>query len=351
VWSSFEAESGYGNIEVRGGIMDFRRLRTMKSAVLALSATAACVLAAGNPARGDFNFNPSGGAFTPTFTVQGLGFGPGNVLSQGSIPITPGATTQLFFQTHLTSLTGNTAPSNVPGLNSSYYITEVGSISETVGTVTTAANGVQTVSFVLNPSPNNRISIYYTPGAWSNTNDATGTGFVTGSSVEIARLTPTSFISSTYNDTTSVNGLQPFNQTNPPSGNDPNARANAGSGSTTINNSVPIYNTAFFQPPSGTPTLTSSIFKANLSPSFDAIPPSLQFLNPVTSAVIIPNIGPSAGGGVGAINGQTGTDFQLQVSGFTQSFTVVPEPASVTLIGIGVVGVGALSFRKRNRPA
>jgi len=316
--------------------MHIRVMKTLKAALLGLTATAASLLGTGSSARADFNFNPSGGAFSPTFTVSGLAFAPGNALAVDAGQLTVGQTFQLLFQTHLNGLTGPGAPNVVPGLNSQYQITEVASLSETVSSVSTVA-GVTTVNFALNPA-NSQIKIYYNAGA-PVFNDATGTGFTAGT--VIATLNPTNFVASQYQDTTAVVGTQKFDPNNPAD----TRTANSGGGSTTIQNNVaPGYNIAFFNPPTGTPTLTSTIVKSNVSPQFDAVPPATSFTNIIPNSLVVPNIGTNNG---------SGRDFQLQVSGFTQSFQTapVPEPTSVALFGIGLAGVVAIGLRKRAQAA
>jgi len=309
--------------------MDNRGMRILRSALLGLAAWAA-----GQTAKADFLFNPTGDGGT-TYTISGLGFGPGNAVAQGAIPLTVGKTFQLTFQTHLTSLTGATAPNSVPGLNSTFQITEVATFSETVTSVTTSASGT-TATFALNPAGTNRANIYFNNAVTFN--DAAGTGFTAGT--VIATLTPTTFTSSNFTDATQGGGkpTTQFNLTGAGKNVGPGFTADQGTGSTGIGLTVDSTNNAFFQPPTGNPKLVSSITNNNLATVFDSVPPSLLFTNPVTSATFASNIGTN--------NGTSGPDVQFQVSGYTQSFAVVPEPGSVTLFGIGLVGVAAFA-RKR----
>jgi len=296
-------------------------------------------------------FDPDGaGILNPTYQINGLGFGAGNVLAKGAIPLTVGSTFQVYFQTHLTSLTGPTAPPATPGLNQTFQITEVGTFTERVESITATPTGT-VATFSLANTANDRINIYFNNAVTFN--DAAGTGFTDGR--VIASLDPTSFTSSQFTNASGPNlnaPLRQFNQTG--AGNGTLAQSVQGTGSTGINNGVLSYDPLFFNPPTGNPRLVSSIFNANLSAIFDAVSPSLRFRDPNATpgvlGTILPVIGPnSPGTGAGAINGQTGPDFQFQVSGFTQSFSAVPEPGTVTMavMGFGFFGVGSFVARRR----
>jgi len=286
---------------------------------------------------GPILFDPDGGlAGNPAYNITGLGFGAGNAVAVGAIPnggnVTVGQQFQLNFQTHLTSLVGPNAPSAVPGLNSTFQITEVATYTEVV-TSFNAATG--TATFAIVPSANNRANIYFNNAVVFN--DAAGTGFTAGQI--IMSLNPSSLNGSNF---TATGTTKEFNTTGAGKTTSSGLAVN-GSGSTSLNAGVITpYNASFFQPPSGTPILTSSIVSSNITSFFDSVSPSLLFTNLFNNTTFTANIG--------AINGTSGPDIQFQVSGFTQSFdTVVPEPASVamTLIGLGSVGLGSYAARRR----
>jgi len=306
----------------------------MKRAGMALLLASALAPAAN---AGPILFDPDGASATnPAYNITGLGFGAGNALAINAIPnggnVTVGTQFQITFQTHLTSLVGPNAPNFVPGLNQTFQITEVATFTEVV-TSFNATTG--TATFQIVPSANNRANIYFNNAVVFN--DAAGTGFTAGQ--VIMSLNPSSLNGSEFQTTGTT---RQFNTTGAGNNSGTGLAAN-GSGSTSVNSNVLLpYSTAFFQPPSGTPILTSSIVSSNLTSFFDAVAPSLLFTNLITNATVQPRIG--------AINGASGPDIQFQVSGFTQSFdTAVPEPASVamTLIGLGGVGIGSYASRRR----
>ena len=278
-------------------------------------------------AKASFSFDPTGNG--TTYTTTGLGFGPGNALAVGSIPLTVGAQFQVDFQTHLTSL-GNV--NFVAGLNQTFQVTEVATFTEVVTSITTSG-GITTATFALVASAPSAISIYENNAVTFN--DGDGTGFTDGT--KIASLTATSFVSSQFSQNNNL-GLTTFNP-NGTNGYASGAQSVQGSGSSDISGSVSSYNSSFFT----TPMLSTSLVNLNVSAVFDSISASALFTNAVTNASVTPNIG--------AVNGVSGPDFQFQVSGFTQSFAVaaVPEPASVamTLIGFGGAGLGAFLNRRK----
>ena len=81
---------------------------------------AASFLAFAAAARADtIQFDPDGPSPTnPAYSINGLGFGPGNALAQGFLPggaLTVGTTFTIYYQSHLTDLSGPLARPPSPG--------------------------------------------------------------------------------------------------------------------------------------------------------------------------------------------------------------------------------------------
>lgn len=334
--------------------MDIRGKRALRSSLLALAAMAVGLLGSAQLANAQtFTFDPSGTGLSGIPTT-GLQFAGGNALvtipGGTAVPLTNGESFTLIYQTHLTGLSG-LDPTQQAAFTAALG---TGQITESALLTETATITGNTVTFSLTPGGTDQVNLYYNPTTVYN--DGAGSGFVTTPATGyalgklIATLTPNaSGYESVFTNFGGTPG--PFNTTGAgldaaSGGNGGTVKAVNGTGGTSFSNAVVSYNPSFFNPPSGTPTLTSSNIGSSLNSAFiTSISPSSAFTNPLTNAVLAPSIG--------TINGATGPDLVLRVDGFTQSFatTVVPEPASVTLMGLGVVGALIVVRRTRARVA
>ncbi|WP_435006769.1 PEP-CTERM sorting domain-containing protein [Tundrisphaera lichenicola] len=332
----------------QGGERNYNMRRAKLMSIVRTSAVRLAIVTAigagwSSAARADFTFDADGaGGQASAQTITGLNYGAGNALSVGAIQnggLQVGSTFQLLFQTHLSQVVNGVSSSTPTGLDSDYQITLVASFTERVTSITTIA-GVGTIAtFELVPTATDSIKIFFNSSKVYN--NADGTGFAVGT--EIASLDP-SFVGSSYTDRTALpasqgGGIKKFNTTG--SGNGLSATTNSGTGSTTIGAAVLSYDSNFFQPPSGNPQLLTSLVDLGVDPIFNVVSASKLFVDISNGSTHAANIGSN--------NGTSGPDFQLEVAGFTQSFTAVPEPASVamTLLGLGSFGFGSFVARRR----
>lgn len=280
-----------------------------------------------SPANADIiGFSPTGtGTFTP---VTGLQFAAGDVLignaitSGGTINTAPGGIT-VDYQVPLVSLLTSTGPVDVPGLNTTFQIAEVGSFRETA----TVTGSTATLTAV----PGSGTSTIYFNG--SKVYDlAAGTGFTTGTPI----LTKSPTIGTgTFN--ASLATIVQFNQNGTGDYTGINAAFGTGSATNTFR-VAPGYNPLFFEPAS--PLITTSQFNSGVRTFFTTIPPPLV-LETNTGGTVTPMIG--------ATNGVSGPDILMEGSGITESFTAVPEPASFTVAAtaLGIVPLAAFALRRR----
>jgi len=330
-------------------------LRSGYRATLAI-ALVACL---GANAKADLiQFNPTGGAttiggFNPgTFTISSLNFGSGDAVAVGAITsgtgLTVGDTFQLYYQTKLVSVNTPSGGVFLNGLNAAngYQITEVSTFTERVTSLTPTSSGL-TATFALAPGPN-VTKIYFQDLAASG---AVAANAITGQGYNQGTLLLTKTVNqdtSNFTDATRGGGLgtAPLNQSG--GGDYSGNTTDQGSGSATVNLGVGGYLSNFFL----TPNLIASTFSTNLVLPFKDLAPSNAFNDPNAPVGSAPTIIPNIGGPTG-INGVTGTDFLLQVSGATESFTAVPEPASIamTLLGFAGAGVGSIVARRRKAQA
>lgn len=282
-------------------------------------------------------YDPDGLAPTNgTVQVGSLGFDTGNALAQASIAggqIMAGQTFQLFFQTRLTDLAvtpggGSITPAGLNGSASgpAFETTAVGSVTEVVTSVSPGGS----VTFATAPvqSAASFIRMFYHPGLLSDY--FTGAGFAVGT--QILAATPSGGSGNFSLDSATIS---PFDSFDPPASPPGAAYAGvtsvSGSGGSIINGVVTSADPNFFK----SPTISIRLDAFNNIP-FTSTTPSQFFNSFANTPTILANHG--------AVNGVTGPDIQFQ-SRSAASFTVVPEPASVTLL---IVGLGALvAWRQR----
>lgn len=328
--------------------MDLRNMRMPRAALPIVAALAVAALAGGT-ARADFLFNPTGvGGAGGAVTINGFDPAPGNALAQGAVTainnvLAAGGTGgdvaanrfQLYYMATTSALIGPSPGNNPltpPGLNSTYQITYIASVTEFVKTASgpsaTATFGVSSVQ-----APNSVLQIYSNgPAGGVVANNGTGAGFNAGTLILTA--TPVVNAAGVGNFTNSSPGTTvPLNQ-HPGGTNYLGTQSVAGTGSSNIDFHVTSSNSAYFITPP--PFVVDLRFNTSQSTPFVAIEPALALPNPA-GGTIVPNLG--------AVNGATGPDFIF----VADAFVTVPEPTSLCLAGIGLGGIFAYIRRRQSR--
>jgi hypothetical protein len=302
-------------------------------------------------------FNPSGGVttvggFTPgNVTITSFGWGSGDALAVASITsggiVGVGSTFQLYYQTKLTSFNNSGGAISNPagfGASNGYQITEIATFTEVV---TSLSSNAVTFGLAGTQASGNLVKIYWQDLAAAGATPAnadTGSGYnptAAGSGSKLIYSAALISNQSNYTDTTKQSGqpVQTLNPLNP--ANYSGVNTDQGTGSNVLNMRTLTIDTSFFIAPPG---IALSQFSSNLRNNFADIGASLKFNDPNLGTGAVPSITPS----VGTLNGVSGPDFLLQVSGATQNFSV-PEPASISLAltALGIVPLATWHVRRR----
>lgn len=361
VWSSFEAESERCILRTQGKNMDIRGMRQMKVAMLGLAASLAFALGTGPAARADFTFDPDGAGGATAVTINGFDPAVGNALGQGSVTainnvVAAGGTGadvaanrfQLYYMATTSSLVGPSPANNPltpPGLNTAYQITYVASVTEYVRTVTGSGGVGTTATFGVSSAQaaNSGLFIYSNgPAGGIVADNAAGTGFTAGTLILSAKPIATPIAVAAGNFSASATAPVLFDQHN--ADNFGGKTSVSGTGSSTIDFNTIVANPAYFITPP--PTVVALRFTSNQGTPFVLIEPTgavagTGFPNPLGAPnPIIPNLGAS--------NGVTGPDFQFFADG---NVAPVPEPSSVVLMGLGVIGLVTYTRKRRTSVA
>jgi len=226
----------------------------------------------------------------------------------------------VLFQSQLVLASAATGlPLNTPGV-----FTVTGSLFETV---TNLGNGA--VHLSLAPG-STTFNIYY---GSSSPNSLAGTGFQSGALVYSGAITVSA-------GSFGLSGGQGAFDV-PNSGAYPGKLAELGTGQTALTVSETSYDNTFFNT-----NLTGSTLNLTISTDTQFVTagadPSMNFFGTT------PNLPTVNGTLVGNTNPNGPFDIQFQSNG-SGSFQVVPEPASVAMTLMGLVGVGAVSYRSRRK--